>query len=90
MPLGVEKLSTWIKDIALIDYKDLSEEQIKLDTETVTGEFYALPKTRLIWIKLWTIGMKKDAEWTTLRRYTPEKFDYYSTLVGQEVKIEIA
>jgi hypothetical protein len=77
---------TYLKDIAVIDYKDLTAEEIKKDTETVDGKFYALPKTRLIWLRLWTEGH----EWGTMRRFTPEKFKYYSGLVGQEVHVEIA
>lgn len=74
---------TYIKDIAIIDYKDLTPEEIKLDTETVDGQFYELPKTRLIWIKLWS----EFGEWGTLRRYTPEKYKYYRSHVGEEVRI---
>lgn len=89
MPHGVEFLETWIKDIALIEYKDLTPEEIEKDTETVSGVFYQLPKTKLIWIKLWTPTINDGHEWGTLRRYTPEKFEYYSKLVGQQVKIAI-
>lgn len=87
MPSNWETGLTYIKDIALVNYQDLTEEQIKQDTETIDGKFYPLPQTRLIWIKLWTVGMKPSDSWQTLRRYTPEKFDYYSKLVGHEVKI---
>jgi hypothetical protein len=83
MPLVLNP--TFIKDIALIDYTDLTPEEIKLDTETRDGQFYPLPKTKLIWIKLWTEGH----EWGTLRRYTPDKYEYYSNLVGEEVHIEV-
>lgn len=89
MPQGVEYTETWIKDIALIDYKDLTPEEIKQDTETIDGQFYELPKTRLIWIKLWSTTINGGHEWATLRRYTPDKYKYYSGLVGKEVKIVI-
>lgn len=89
MPANVEKVSTFIKDVAIIDYNQLTPEQIEEDTVTVDGNHYPLPRTRLIWIKLWTIGMQKHAVWTTLRRWTPQKFEYYSGLVGHEVKIVI-
>jgi hypothetical protein len=90
MPKGVLYKSTYIKDIAVIDYKDLTEAQIKEDTETISGEFYQLPKTKLIWIKLWTTDIEHGGkEWGTMRRYTPQKFDYYQSLIGKEVKILI-
>ena len=70
-----------------IHYKDLSKVFISYDTEIFgTLEFYKLPKTDLL--VLFFISKGEDA-FTTIRRWTPEKFDYYSKLVGQEVKIEI-
>lgn len=78
--------TTYIKDVAVVNYEELTEAEIKQDTETVDGKFYALPKTRLIWIKLWSEGK----EWGTMRRWTVEKYKYYRSLVGQQVKIEIA
>ena len=31
----------------------------------------------------------KGSIWTTIRRWTPEKEDYYRSHIGEEVKIEI-
>ena len=76
---------TYLKDVAIIDYKLLTPEQIEQDTAIVGGGNYPLPHTRLIWLKLWTEGH----EWGTMRRYTPGKWDYYSRLVGSEVNIQI-
>ena len=76
---------TFIKDIAVIDFGNLTPEQIERDTETVDGKYYQLPQTRLIWIKLWS----EYGEWATLRRFTPEKYKYYREHVGQEVHIAI-
>lgn len=89
MPLGVEHLDTWINDIALIDFKNLTLEQIKQDTETVDGQFYELPKTKLICIKLWTVTINGAHIWATMRRWTPEKEIYYRGLKGKEVNIVI-
>lgn len=89
MPDGVEYLETWIKDIALTDYRNLTPEEIRQDTETVDGLFFNLPHTKLIWIKLWSVTINGGHEWATMRRYTPEKFKYYSGLVGEQVKISI-
>ena len=89
MPEGVEYLDTWIKDVAVVDYAELTEEEIEQDTAIVSGGNYPLPKTRLIWLKLWSETIDGGFEWGTLRRFTPQKFDYYSGLSGQQVKIEI-
>jgi len=89
MPDGVEYLDTWIKDIAVVDYNDLTPEQIENDTAIVKGGNYPLPQTRLIWIKLWSVTINGWFEWATMRRYTPEKYRYYSSIVGEQVKIEI-
>jgi RecA-family ATPase len=89
MPEGVELLDTWIKEVATVDYSELTEEEIKQDTETVDGKFYQLPKTKLIWLTLWSETITGSHIWGTLRRWTPQKFDYYKGLKGQRVKIEI-
>ncbi len=89
MPDNVEHLETWIKDIGVVRYFDLTEEQIKEDTETVKGTFYSLPKTTLLWIQLYTDTINGAVEWGTLRRYTPEKWQYYKEIVGKQVRIEI-
>lgn len=44
---------TFVKDVGVIDFKDLTLAQIAEDTEIVGGGFYQLPKSRLIWVKLW-------------------------------------
>lgn len=89
MPNGVEHMDTWIKDIAVIHYNELTPEEIKRDTETVDGKFYELPPIKLIWIKLWSNTIAGGQEWGTLRPHNPEKFLYYSGLIGREVAIEI-
>lgn len=89
MPPMVELLDTSIKDIAVINYKDLTSEEIIKDTETVDGKFYFLPKTKLIWIKLWSITINGGFEWGTMRMYTNQKFLYYKSLIGKRVNIQI-
>lgn len=89
MPIGVEYLKTWIQSVIVIDYKDLTEDQIKQDTETIDGKFYQLPQTRLINIILWSETIHGGKSWGTMRRWTSEKWDYYKHLVGQQVQIKI-
>ena len=68
-----------------LHYKDLSEEYIKQDTETIEGKFYKLPRTMLIELRFDTKGHL----WGTLRRYTPRKLTYYQAHIGEEVEIQI-
>lgn len=89
MPQGVELCDTWLKDIALIDYSELTPEEIEQDTAIVGGGNYPLPHMRLIWLKLWTDCFPEPKEWGTMRPYNQGKFDYYKSLIGQQVKIEI-
>lgn len=89
MPEGIEYLNTWIREINLIDFSDLSPDEIIKDTETIDASFYMLPKGKLIVIKLWSDTINGGHEWATMRRYTPEKYDYYRSIIGQDVEIVI-
>lgn len=77
--------NTIIVDVSVVDYMDLTLEEIEKDTETVDGEFYPLPPGKLIWIKLRT----GEKEWGTMRRYKVEKFKYYIRNIGKKVNILI-
>lgn len=89
MPQYVEHLETFIKDVAVIEYKDLTPEQIEQDTAIVGGGNYQLPKGKLIWIKLWTPTVNGAHEWGTMRPYRPWTFEYYKKLRGLPVTITI-
>lgn len=83
---------TFIKDVGVIDFKDLTLAQIAEDTEIVGGGFYQLPKSRLIWVKLWTTtpaGTAEGKEWMTYRRFTEKNIEYYTSLIGESVEIVI-
>jgi hypothetical protein len=88
MPEHVAYLQTYITDVEITRYSDLTEEFIKSDTE-YAGGYYELPKAKLLIIKLWTETINGGHKWQTIRRWTPEKETYYKSLKGQEVKIEI-
>lgn len=95
MPHGVEYLETFVEDVSFVHYRDLTADEILKDTETVDGQFYQLPKTYLIRIRLWTPCYDMETresvawKWTTMRPYTPEEFEYYKKLIGQQVGILI-
>jgi len=78
LPLEVELLQCF-----RIHKKELSEAFIAYDT-TYEGGFYELPDTELIVLLLW---IPDDFCLTTVRRYTPSKWEYYKSLEGKIVKL---
>ena len=71
------------------DFFDLSEEYIEYDTSIYdSDEKYQLPPTKLLVLLLQS---SKDHVWTTIRKCTEEKKDYYMLMRGQTIycKIEI-
>lgn len=72
-----------------IHYKDLSEPMITYDTlyvEDKVMDIYELPETELILLIFKSsIGA---FIFTTLRRYTPKKWDYYKASEGEIFKVE--
>jgi len=71
----------------VIDRKDLSDEFIEYDTCTLDGDHYKLPFGKLIILLLLNPWGQL---WTTIRRYTPQKFIYYNSMVGVEFNIDVA
>ena len=69
-----------------IDRADLSHQFVDYDTLRMDGEMYKLPKGKLIIILLLT---ESDELWTTIRRYTPSKWDYYHSCIGEWFEIVI-
>lgn len=76
---------TYIKGVYVCEYANLSPDQIADDTETDDGRHYQLPQSRLICIDFWS----EYGTWSTMRRFTPEKYKYYLEHLGQEVNIAI-
>jgi hypothetical protein len=72
-----------------VNYKELSRCFIAYDTEFKDGA-YELPKTDLILLILITnIDDTDDTAFvfTTMRRFTPEKWKFYKSLEGEDVGI---
>ncbi len=73
---------------SFIDYDTTYIENVKASSISFEGELikkYSLPKGDLI-----TLYLVQDYKlMTTVRRYTVEKFHFYSTLVGKEVMLKI-
>ena len=64
-----------------IHYNDLSEYMLRYDaTISDSDEMYPVPKCELI---LLIFQSSKNMIFTTIRRYTPEKFRYYKDAEGE-------
>lgn len=84
-----DNMKVLLLNVLKINYKDLSGEMIKYDAE-YKGEYgmkmYELPKGDLILLIFQTNYGKI---FTTIRRYTKEKWDYYKKSEGEIFKLEI-
>ena len=83
---------TWLVGVAVEDIDKLP--QCFLDSDTiiaVTNKYYALGRGKHIILLLFTKepSEKLGMTWQTIRRWTPEKEEYYKKHVGEEVKIVI-
>jgi len=89
MPFDREK--TQLLEVLIADKKELSKEFIRHDTHIDESGEYQLPEGKLIVLIL--LSLQEDSmaweQWTTVRRWTPEKEKYYRSLRGQNVEIVI-
>lgn len=69
-----------------VNYSDLSRDFIDYDISHKTG-FYPLPKTDLILLLF--LGITNKHLFPTLRRYTPQKFDYYRKAEGRIFEVKV-
>lgn len=83
-------VSTTLLEIFLKGNDDLSPEFIVYDTEILGGGFYEVPEGKLIVLLLLTESPVDNYLWTTIRRFTIEKYLRYKNLRGKTVQIEIA
>lgn len=71
-----------------VDPKTLSKSFVEYDTEYPPGkQFYELPASECI---LLFFMAHRNQLFTTIRRYTPEKWDYYSKSVGEDFTLVIS
>ena len=93
MPV-VEGRTTFLIGITKLHYKEIPKSFIFFDTLFCDNlgklHNYLLPKTDLIILTLFTESEQSPKVWTTIRRYTIEKYKYYSELIGQEIKVVIS
>ena len=87
MPFGLSFTKTLLVNVSIVNLEDLPKEFIDYDTRYNIGKaLYPLPKKGKYMVLLLLTG---NEIWTTIRRWTPRKFDYYKGLIGQEVKIKL-
>lgn len=77
--------TTKLLEVLLTTKENLSQDFIQYDTVTIHDDHYPLPSGRLIVLLLIT----DNQLWTTIRRFTQDKYEYYRNLRGQMVNIEI-
>ncbi len=76
---GMGHTSTLLQ-VLKVHYTDLSEYMLKYDAKIYgSDELYPVPKGDLI---LLIFQSDKNMIFTTIRRYTPSKFEYYKNLEG--------
>jgi hypothetical protein len=71
-----------------INYSDLSNDMIKYDATYGNEEIYDLPKTDLIFL-VFNAHRLKGGIFTTIRRYTPNKWEYYKGSEGETFEVII-
>lgn len=91
MPEDVSK--TCLLEVIKTHYNKLHSVFLVYDTEYEDG-YYQLPKTDLLLLVLISYeknisGGYNEVVWTTLRRYSKEKEDYYISEIGNDVELKI-
>lgn len=85
--IGSAFCSTQIVEIRVKEIKELHGIFIEYDTCKLNGTYYELPKEGKV-IIIYMVSTPCNL-WTTIRRWTPKKEEYYKSLVGKEVDIEV-
>lgn len=89
MPPDTLLYSTVLLHVFVIDASDIGLGFRNYDvTYFENGELgaYELPKGKVLVLLLLSGGL---ILWTTIRRYIPYKYEYYKSLIGREIDIEI-
>ena len=99
--LNSDGWENYLVGVSVVNLEDLPERFIAYDTEifeyypkkTPPSSFYPLPnKGKFMILTLFCKGGNNEKGrkvWTTIRRWTPRKEQYYRGLIGQEVEIKI-
>lgn len=81
-------------EVIKVDSESLHPRFVEYDTIYFDKEInnwcnYKLPKGEVIILFLKSEYGNSSDLWTTIRRFTPQKYEYYRKLRGEEVEIEI-
>jgi hypothetical protein len=79
MPLDYE--SSMLLEVFVVSAETLSQAFVNYDATKDDGTFYRLPKHGRVLVLLLCTSVNKEL-WTTVRRFTPVKHDYYRGLIG--------
>jgi len=83
-----------LMEVFKVNKKDLHSRFIEYDTfyfdkGEKNNAYYKLPKGEVLVLLLKTEFWNHDMVWTTIRRFTPKKYEYYNKNRWQTFKIEI-
>ena len=83
-----------LMEVFKVNSKDLHPRFIEYDTmyfdkKGNNNAYYKLPKGEVLVLLLKTEFWNHDMVWTTIRRFTPHKYEYYNKNRWQTFKIEI-
>ena len=73
-------------EVFVVDRCDLHDGFVEYDTHIVAGGNYPLPSGKVLVLLLQS---ESGALWTTIRRFTDDKCEYYRGLRGKTVEIVI-
>jgi hypothetical protein len=74
--------------VSIIYLEDTESSFLEKDTEIVGGGHYPLPKKGKFMV-LWLESSIMNIRWQTIRRWTPQKHEYYQDFIGKLVECEI-
>ena len=83
-----------LMEVLLTKSEELHPRFVEYDTSFYSDDlkncgYYKIPKGLCLVLILKTEGVDKDMIWTTIRRHTPQKYEYYKKSRGEEFEIEI-
>lgn len=72
--------------IQVVDRAAIHQDLLEYDTRQADGSYYQLPKGQLIHLVFFG---NKGIPFCTIRRYTPEKYEYYERMLNESFDIII-
>lgn len=78
---------SYLLEVFVVDRSDLHSSFIDYDTHIVDGGNFKIPIGKVLVLLLQS---ESGAIWTTIRRFTDDKYEYYKSLRGRSVHIDIA